>query len=223
MQQKWGQLHKFRAFTFVKEEFLGQYLPTTDLKRPRCTEVESDKYDENDITDLKVEEHAMDRSRANTIQYWRANICCYTARHMPKKPQYAKPSRNVELVLQVKMTSTPPTPKQVTLFHPTSITTWWITAGLVNGHTHQRISTGLLHFTYLVNFPRLWLNSATVINSSKWWTMTIFMELKFSTDTTLSLWPNISMEGIDISVMKTAANAAIINCGKLQMTNTDIT
>jgi len=69
MQQKWGQLHKFRAFTFVKEEFLGQYLPTTDLKRPRCTEVESDKYDENDITDLKVEEHAMDRSRANTIQY----------------------------------------------------------------------------------------------------------------------------------------------------------
>jgi hypothetical protein len=30
------------------------------------------------------------------------------------------------------------------------------------------------------------------------------------------------MEGLDKSVMKTAANAAITNCGKLQMTNTEI-
>jgi hypothetical protein len=121
---------------------------------------------------------------------------------MPKKPQNAKPSRNVELVLQVKMISTQPTPRQGTLFHPTNIVTRLVTTGLVIGRTHartlthspHRISKGLLHCTYSVNFSHLWLNSATMINSSKSWTMTIFMELTFSMDTTFSLCPNISME-----------------------------
>lgn len=225
MWQKWGQLYKFRVFTFIKRRILGQYLPTTDLRRPRCTEVEPDKYDENDITDLKVEEHVTDRSRAKNTPVLKGEHLLLRSPTYAK-PQNAKPSRNVELAIQVKMTSTPPTPKQVTLFHSTSITIRWVTTGLVIGHTHtyiHTISTDLLHCTYLVNFSCLWLNSATMINSSRRWTMTIFIELKFSMDTTVSLWPNISMEGTDISMMKTAANAAIINCSKLQMTNTDIT
>ena len=53
--------------------------------------------------------------------------------------------------------------------------------------------------------------------------MAFFTELKFSMDTTFSLWPNTSMEGLHTFVMKTVATAAISNCGKLCMTNTEIT
>jgi hypothetical protein len=55
MQQKWGQLYKFQAVTNIKEENPRPIPPNNkELRRPQCTEVEPDKYDGNEVTDLKL-------------------------------------------------------------------------------------------------------------------------------------------------------------------------
>jgi len=59
---------------------------------------------------------------------------------MPKKPQNANPSRNVEeLALQVKIIHTPSIPKQRTLFNLTNIATHLVVKQLgywTHTHTH---------------------------------------------------------------------------------------
>ena len=140
MWQKWGQLYEFQAVTNIKEENPGPIPPNNQDLSLQCTEVEPDKYEENEVTDLKVEKHALDRSCANTIPVLKGEHL------LLHSPTYAKETTKCKTIKKCRTSttnendSTQPTPKQGTLFHPTNITIRLVTTSTVIGHTLQNFN-----------------------------------------------------------------------------------
>ena len=124
-----------------------------DLRRRWCTEVEPNKHDENEVTDLKVEEHATDRSCTNTFPVPKGKHL------MLHSLTYAKETTKCKTIKKCRNSTTSendkhskPTPKQGTLFNPTNIATCLVTTGLVdtNTHTHTHKTTEIQQAFYTV-------------------------------------------------------------------------